>query len=153
MPNVEKYGLHPCQFGAWKEKMAIEAVLLKRILYNIIRQCYDRMIPSIVMIKCRHAGMPKPTAQVVLMILKRMEYYMRMAYGTSPQAFSNAINWILGIIQGSSHSCPPWGLTSSVILDQMETTPGSTFHSPQLHKVSKWIGKAFIDDDTTLWLI
>ena len=102
MPNAEKHGLlHPCQFGARKGKMAIEAVLLKRISYDIIRQswmdacifdndataCYDRMIPSIVMIKCRHAGMPKPAARVVLTVLQRMKYYVRMAYGTSPQAF------------------------------------------------------------------
>jgi hypothetical protein len=167
MPNAEKHGLlHPCQFGAWKGKMAIEAVLLKRISYDIIRQsrmdacvfdndataCYDHMIPSIVMIKCRRAGMPKPAARVVLMVLQRMEYYVRTAYGTSPQAFSNAIDWILSIIQGSGHSCPSWGLTSSVMLDQMEKTPGATFHSPQLHQVSQWIGEASIDD-TTLWLL
>jgi hypothetical protein len=68
MPQAEKYGLlHPSQYGARKGKMAIDAVLLKRLSYDIIRQtrmdacvfdndataCYDRMIPSIVMIKCR----------------------------------------------------------------------------------------------------
>jgi hypothetical protein len=167
MPNAEKHGLlHPCQFGARKGKMAIEAVLLKRVSYDIIRQsrmdacvldndataCYDRMIPSIVMIKCRRAGMPKSAAKVVLQILKKMEYFVRTAYGTSPQAYSNAIDWILGIIQGSGHSCPSWGLTSSVMLDQMEDTPGATFHSPQPEKVSQRTGEAFIDD-TTLWLL
>jgi hypothetical protein len=38
------------------------------------------------------------------------------------------------------------------MLDQMETTPGTTFHSPGPHKVSQRIGEAFIDD-TTLWLL
>jgi hypothetical protein len=81
-----------------------------------------------------------------------MKYHVRTSYGTSPQAFSNAIDWILGIIQGSGHSCPSWGLTSSVMLDQMEQTPGATFHSPWPHKTIKRTGEAFIDD-TTLWLL
>ena len=81
-----------------------------------------------------------------------MKYYVRTAYGTSPQAYLNAIDWILGIIEGSGHSCPSWGLTSRVMLDQMEQTPGATFHSPHPRIVSKRIGEAFIDD-TTLWLL
>jgi hypothetical protein len=119
---------------------------------NDATACYDRMIPSIVMIKCRRAGMPKSATRVVLKVLEKMKYHVRTAYGTSPQAFSNAIDWILGIIQGSGHSCPSWGLTSSVMLDQMEQTPGATFHSPRPNKTIKRTGEAFIDD-TTLWLL
>jgi hypothetical protein len=66
MTNAEKHGLlHKAQFGSRKGRMAISAVLLKRISYDIIRQarmdacmfdndasaCYDRMIPSISMIQ------------------------------------------------------------------------------------------------------
>jgi hypothetical protein len=94
--------------------------------------------------------MPKSAAKVVLQVLKKMEYFVRTAYGTSPQAYSNAINWILGIIQGSGHSCPSWGLTSSVMLDQMEQTPGATFHSPRPNKVSRRTGEVFIDDTTLM---
>jgi hypothetical protein len=107
MPNAEKHGLlHPCQFGTRKGKMAIEVVLLKRVSYDLIRQsrmdacifdndataCYDQMIPSIVMIKCQRTGMPKSATRVVLKVLEQMKYHVRTAYGTSPQAFSNAIN-------------------------------------------------------------
>jgi hypothetical protein len=73
MLNAEKHGiLHKAQFGSRKGKMAISAVLLKWLSYDIIRQsqmdacmfdndasaCYDHMIPSISMIqKRRRAGM------------------------------------------------------------------------------------------------
>ena len=68
MVNAEKHGiLHKAQFGSRQGKMAISAVLLKRLSYDIIRQarmdacifdndasaCYDRMIPSIAMLKSR----------------------------------------------------------------------------------------------------
>jgi hypothetical protein len=39
-------------------------------------------------------------------------------------------NHILGVIQGSGHAGAGWALTSSVMLDEMEMTPGATFHSP-----------------------
>jgi hypothetical protein len=38
------------------------------------------------------------------------------------------------------------------MLDQMEQTPGATFHSPRPNKMIKQTGEAFIDD-TTLWLL
>jgi hypothetical protein len=114
MYHAEKHNiLHPGQFGSRKGKMAIRAILLKRLSYDIIRQaqmdacmfdndattCYNRMIPSIVMIKCRLAGMPPSAAKVVLTILQRMQYFVRTAYGISPEAFSNLIDHILGVIQ------------------------------------------------------
>ena len=67
MNNAEKYGLlHRGQYGARRGKMAISMVLLKGLSYDIIWQtrmnvcmfdndvtmCYDRIIPSMAMIKC-----------------------------------------------------------------------------------------------------
>jgi hypothetical protein len=72
MINAEKHGLvHKAQFGSSKGKMAISAVLLKRLSYNIIQQsrmdacmfdndtstCYDHMIPFISMIQSQRARM------------------------------------------------------------------------------------------------
>jgi hypothetical protein len=65
---------------------------------NDASACYDRMIPSIVMIKCRRAGMSKAAAQVVLTLLHQMKYHIRTAYSISTEAFSNAIDWILVVM-------------------------------------------------------
>jgi hypothetical protein len=81
-----------------------------------------------------------------------MAYHVRTAYRVSSQAFSNLINWILGIMQGSGHSCCLWALTSSVMLDQMDKTPGAEFHSPHPLRITKRTGEAFVDD-TSLWLL
>jgi hypothetical protein len=145
MYHAERHNLlHPGQYGSRKGKMAISAVLLKRRSYDIIRQthmdacifdndataCYDWMIPSIVMLKCRCAGMPPSATKVVCTVLQRMQYYVRTAYGISTEAFSNLVDYILGVIQGSGHAGAGWALTSSVMLDEMDNTTGATFHSP-----------------------
>jgi hypothetical protein len=74
--------------------------------------------------------MPPSAAKVVLTILQCMQYFVRTAYGISSEAFSNLINHILGVIQGSGHAGAGWALTSSVMLDEMEMTTGAMFHSP-----------------------
>ena len=62
---------------------------------------------------------------------------MWTAYGISIEAFSNFINYILGLIQGTGHAELGWALTSSVILDQMETMHGAHFHSPREERTQK----------------
>jgi hypothetical protein len=96
--------------------------------------------------------MSPEAARVVLKLLHNMQYYVRTAYGISAEAFSNLVDLILGIIQGSGHSCTGWGLTSSVMLTQMEATPGAIFHSPRPTIERRRTGEAFVDD-TTLWIL
>jgi hypothetical protein len=114
--------------------------------------CYDRMIPSIVMLKFRRAGMPPSATKVVRTVLQRMHYYVCTAYGISTEAFSNLVDYILGIIQGSGHAGAGWALTSSVMLDKMDNTTGATFHSPRPNQSCRRTGEAFVDD-STLWLL
>ena len=167
MDNAEAHNiLNSTQFGSRKGKMAISAVFLKRLSYDIIRQarldavmfdndataCYDRMIASISAIISRRAGMSRQAARTLLVLLLRMRYHVRTAYGVASQAFSNAIKWLLGVMQGGGHSGSLWALTSSVMFDQMEATPGATFYSPNPKRGTRRIGEAFVDD-TALWLL
>jgi hypothetical protein len=46
----------------------------------------------------------------------------------------------------------PMDTHGSVMFDQMELSPGATFHSPHPHRNSRRTGEAFIDG-TTLWLL
>jgi hypothetical protein len=119
---------------------------------NDATACYDRVIPSIAMIKSRRAGMSRTAANVLLTLLLRMEYHVRTAYGVSTEAYSNMIDWLLGIMQGAGHSGTLWALTSSVMLDQMDATHGADFHSAHPHRLCHRTGEAFVDD-TTLWLL
>jgi hypothetical protein len=167
MANAEKHGLlHKAQFGSQQGKMAISTLLLKRLSYDNIRQtrmdacifdndasaCYDRIIPSLAMIKSRRAGMSRKVSQVLLTLLLRMEYHVRTAYGISTEAYSNVTDWLLGVMQGTGHSGTLWALTSSVMFDKMENTPGADFHSAHPQRQCHRTGKAFVDD-TTLWLL
>jgi hypothetical protein len=168
MDNAETHKLlHPHQYGSRKGKMSISAVLLKRISYDQIRQnrmdaivfdndaraCYDRMIPSQSAIISRQADMTREAAQTFLKILFHMEYYVRTAYGVASEGYSNLIKWLLGIMQGAGHSGGLWALTSSIMLDQMETADGAVFHSPYPSNASCCRnGEAFVDD-TTLWAL
>jgi hypothetical protein len=68
--------------------------------------------------------------KVVCTVLHCMHYYIRTAYGISAEVFSNLVDYILGIIQGSRHAGTGWALTTSVVLDEMDNTTGATFHSP-----------------------
>jgi hypothetical protein len=119
---------------------------------NDATACYDRMIPSIAMLKSRRAGMSQAATQVLRTLLERMQYHVRTAYGISTEAFSNLIEWLLGVMQGGGHSGTLWALTSSVMFDQMEQTPGATFHSPHPLRTINRTGEAFVDD-TSLWLL
>ena len=115
--------------------------------------CYDRIIPSIAMIKSHQASMSHPATQTLLALLSKMQYHVHTTYGISTTAFSNAIDWILGVLlQGAGHSCTLWVLTSSVMFDKMETTLGAILHSPCPHCHNRCTGEAFVDD-TTLWLL
>ena len=97
---------------------------------NDAMACYDCIIPSMAMVTCRRAGLPRNAAKVVLQFLQCTKYHVRTAYGISATAFSNLFDYILGLIQGTGHAGPGWALTSSIMFDQMEHTHGAHFHSP-----------------------
>lgn len=98
MKNAEMRGLlRKAQYGSRKWKMAINAVLFKRLSYHIICQtrmdayivdndaaaCYNCVIPSIAMIKGRRAGVPQKATHVFLTLHLHTEYYVQTAYGVS----------------------------------------------------------------------
>ena len=71
-----------------------------------------------------------PATNVVLKFLYKAQYHVQTAYGISTKTFSNFIDYVLGLIQGTGHARPGWALMSSVMFDQMEPTHGAHFHPP-----------------------
>jgi peptidoglycan/LPS O-acetylase OafA/YrhL len=67
-----------------------------------------------------------------LTVLKRINYFIKTAYGALQNFFQNTFLWkIYGMLQGSSEVCPIWSLSSSVefgVLD--EQFPMAVFPSP-----------------------
>ena len=97
---------------------------------NDVTACYDHIIPSMAMIKCRRAGLSHNAANIALQFLKKTHYHVWTAYGISIETFSNLIDYILGLMQGTGVTGPGWAVTSSVMLEQMETMHRAHFHSP-----------------------
>ena len=97
---------------------------------NDATACYDHIIPSMAMIKCCCAGLNHNAANTVLQFLQKTHYHVWTAYGISIEMFSNFIDYILGLMQGTGVTGPGWAVTSSVMLEQMETIHGAHFHSP-----------------------
>ena len=140
-------------------------VLLKLLSYDIICQawmdtcmfdnnamaCYNQIIPSMAVVKCRQAGLPPPAAKVVLYFL-RAKCHVRTAYGISAKAFSNFIDYVLRLIEGTGHAGPRWAMTSSIMFDQLDNTHGAHFHSPCTNQMCRHTGGAFVDD-SSLWLL
>jgi len=110
--------------------MAIGAVLLKRISYDIChlmcallivldndaKACFDRMIPSQCLMLANCTGMPQSVTTVHHQVSCQMKYRMKSAYGMSPGYIQTTlvIN-ILGMMQGSTTVGALWGLVSSML--------------------------------------
>jgi hypothetical protein len=102
------------------------------VVDNDAAACYDRVIPSIAMIKSRRAGVPRKATHVCLTLLLRMEYYVCTAYGVSSRAYSNLVDMILGIMQGAGHSGALWPSPAASCLNKW-TQPLGPYSTPPLH--------------------
>jgi hypothetical protein len=67
-----------------------------------------------------------------LTVLKRMKYFVKMAYGASQDYLQNTFLWgIYGMLQGSSEVCLMWSLSSSVQFEVLDKQfPMAVFPSP-----------------------
>jgi hypothetical protein len=110
--------------------MAIRAVLLKRLSYDMARllravlltfdcdamACYDRMVPSLCISLATCEGVEEEPNNAHLELAVNMEYHMKSAFGVSPQSFKNsAFLTLLGMWQGSAAVGALWGLVSSLL--------------------------------------
>ena len=160
--HAEDHKLLPkSQFGSRPGVACISAVLIKTLTYDLLRQlrqdacvfnldatgCYDRIIPSIGMLACMRLGLPHEAAITLLKILHGMKYQIRTALGITEAHFSNAVDWILGTLQGSGASPCIWLAISAVLITALEQrSPGITFHTPDGKIVEARAADAFVDD-------
>jgi hypothetical protein len=150
------------QFGSRPGIACISAVLFKTLSFDLIRQlrqdacvfnnhdakgCYDRIIPSIGMLACRRLGLPQEPAIALLKILHGMKYQIRTALGITDDHFSNMVDWILGILQGSGASPCIWLAISAVLIAAIEQrSPGISFRSLDGSITESRAADTFVDD-------
>jgi hypothetical protein len=99
------------------------------------------------MLACMRLGLPHEAAITLLKILHGMKYQIRTALGITEAHFSNAVDWILGTLQGSGASPCIWLAISAVLITALEQrSPGITFHTPDGKIVEARAADAFVDD-------
>jgi hypothetical protein len=102
------------------------------IIFDNDATAFDRMIPSQCMVLSAHTGISKGAIKMKLTVLKRMKYFVKTVYGTLKEHFQNTfLQWILGMLQGSSEVCRIWSLSSSIQFEVLdEQFPMAVFPSP-----------------------
>lgn len=105
------------------------------------------------MILSARAGIGEKPIEMKLKVLKRMQYFVKTAYGLSSNSFRNTfLRYVFGLLQGSSEVCPIWSLSSSIQFEVMDKQyPMAVFPSPRPEVSTERNGESFVDD-TTLWV-
>jgi hypothetical protein len=105
------------------------------------------------MILSARAGIGEKPIEMKLKVLKRMQYFVKTAYGLSSNSFQNTfLRYVFGLLQGSSEVCPIWSLSSSIQFEVMDKQyPMAVFPSPRPEVSTERNGESFVDD-TTLWV-
>ena len=136
MKRATKHGLiSPYQFSDRNGHMVISCILLKCTSYDIIHlmcliacifnndamACYNQMIPSQCMIVMARAGVPKEVITTKLTILSRMKYYVKTAFGISPNHFTHSFfRKIYSLLQGSANAGSIWSLNWSILFNALD---------------------------------
>ena len=151
------------QQGSRKGRRANDAVLLKRLTYDLTRiqrsnlgtfdndakSCYDRIINSVAMMAARRLGMPENQVATHAGVLKNMRYVVKTAYGVSESYIQSTSSvFLFGTGQGSGASPAIWLTLSTLMLDTLkELLPrGMKYISPDQSMSVERYSDAFVDD-------
>ena len=151
------------QQGSRRGRMANDAVLLKRLTYDLTRitksnlgtfdndakSCYDRIINGLAMLAARKFGMPTLAVQTHAGVLAAMEYSLKTSFGISELSIqSTPSSFLFGTGQGSGASPSVWLTISTTLLQALKSLipRGMVFQSPDgLISVERY-SDAFVDD-------
>ena len=154
------------QWGSRPNRSSTDAILLKWISYDGLSLCrksaiifnndckaaFDQMIPSVGGIALCRIGASFSSVSTLLQTLQQMKYQVKTALGLSEESFSNAEDWVLGILQGSGASPYLWLAITCVLLGALQKwSPDITFNNPQGTLTCNCIGEAYVHS-TELWL-
>jgi len=149
------------QHGSRKNRMAIDAVMLKLLTYELSRlyksdlvtmdndakSCYDRIIISLAMLASRRLGMPVTVARAHAATLRNMLHKIRTSHGISSATYSALVDELCGIGQGSGAGPALWVAISIVLIECYKNkVDGMNFTDPaELEHIERWLD-GFVDD-------
>jgi hypothetical protein len=132
----EEYNLFgEAQQGSRKGRKANDAVLLKRLTYDMTRiqrsnlgtfdndakSCYDRIINSLAMLSAQRIGMPHTPIATHAGVLASMRYVVKTAFGVSESYIQSLPgSFLFGTGQGSGASPAIWLTLSTIMLDTLK---------------------------------
>ena len=137
MDNALQHGIIPDAQYAKKRSQAIEAVLMKRLVYdymrikttgvvisNDARGCFDRMALPIGLLVLQQLGTPKQVIRSLMTTLSSMKHYVRTAHGDLDGYYTGTKTRTLqGGGQGNGAAGPMWIAISIVLISIMSTLP------------------------------
>jgi len=149
------------QHGSRRSRMAIDAVMLKLVSYDLSRalkkdmvsmdndakSCYDRIVIPLAMLASRRLGVPKTVARAHAETLRNMLHRIRTSHGVSEAAYSALIDELCGIGQGSGAGPALWVAISIVLIAcYKDKADGMEFLDPTgTLEIERWLD-GFVDD-------
>ena len=149
------------QWGGRKGKSAIEAVIEKQLMYdyshrtlvesmhneNDASNCYDREIPSHIMLMSRAFGVSENACKAFGETLEKAQYHVSTKAGISSGSYSNAEAPVYGLGQGNAGAGPGWGMVSSELFKIMKGEHrGAIFTHPSSKKSEEQLMTGYVDD-------
>jgi hypothetical protein len=85
-----------------------QKILPMAICSNDTRQCYDRIVHSVVNIFLQRVGVHPNTCHVMLGTLQQMQHYVKTTYGTSNTSYGCIQIPLQGVLQGNGAGPSIW---------------------------------------------
>ena len=154
--------LHPTQFGSRRHHRAIDLPFIEEMEFEVCRasgrslakfdndakSCYDRMIPSLVMLACRSCGLHSTVARLAGFALACMTYNVKIGTHVGSVTYKHSRDHaIFGVGQGAGNSPFLWAIISSFLFFLYDSRcKGATFVAP-LHPIQLDLNiTGFVDD-------
>ena len=153
--------INASQYGSTQGKRCQSVVLNKILTYDILRllrqdggttefdasQCFDNLIPTLVVLACRRLGLGRQPGNMFLDSLEGMQHQVRTADGKSYIYTSTDQTELFGTGQGSGSSPTSWNAIDEVILNTMDSLgKGTVLSNPDSTVVNSRNEDGFVDD-------
>ena len=167
MKNARKHRQIPESQYATKKKKGTEAVLVKRLYYDLLRimkipgaviandakGCYDRMSLAIGSLCLRRLGTPLNILSALFITVINMRHYVRSGLGDSTSYYtSERDKYLQGGGQGNGSGPPTWLAISVVLLNIIADYPINAMFVSAVLLISITMSAIMYVDDTDVLL-